>query len=169
MVKGRYYTLTSMFVLALCLFFILLILQCVLHYLGINIQKNYVDINNSNLSLILFGLVGLAFLYLLFSTKIKIIIVDEPDQSVTIKNIVTRRGKVYKFSELNGYSDTVHRYGKGDGVPYKGIEIIKDKNILFTVDGEYYSNVAEIRSSLNQLPYLGIDIDWTKDSDGTID
>lgn len=166
MVKARYYTFTSMSVLAANLGFIFLILQCPLHYLGIDILKNYANDNKGNLYLLFFGLAGFAFLYFVFLTKMKILRVDETDQSVTIKNIVTGRGKVYKFSELDGYSDTVRRYGRGNGTPYKGIEIIKDKNVLLTVDGAFYSNVDEIKSSLSQLQYLGIDIDWTKDSDG---
>lgn len=163
MVKSRFYTFTSLCFLSAGFAFTLLFLHLALHLAGITLWEHYPFDKEQDLGFLILGFAGAAFCFLLFSYKFKILKVDEADQMILVKNFLTRKQKIFKFSELDGYQVTVVRYGKGRGTPSNAIRLVKNKSTLVQLDEKFCSNIEEIRNSLSQLQFLGIDIDWTKD------
>lgn len=163
MITARFYTFTSICFLSAGFGFSLLFLHTVLHLAGINLWQHYPFNIEQDYMFLAISFIGAAFCFILFSYKFKILKVDEADQLILIKNFLTRKQKEFKFGELDGYQFTVVRYGKGGGIPSNAIRIIKDNNTLVQLDEKFCSNVEELRNSLGQLQFLGIDIDWTKD------
>ena len=110
------------------------------------------------------GLIPCWLIFLGLSFKLKISSIDGSSQIIVIKNTFTRRSRSYSFSELDGYEDTVKRYGgRGGSFPFKAIRIIKDRKPSTTADSFFYSNLDELRDELNNLKYLGINSDWRID------
>ena len=146
MTKSHYNTFACWLLLTFCIFFISLLL---------------IGISQSSKFNIEFAVAGLCVFSVIGSFKIKIITIDSKHELIKVRNFLTRHTNLYSFSDLDGFCDMIFNHGRS-GVSYKSIGLIKDKNVILKIDGYYYSNIEEIRSSLAKLKYLGINIDWTK-------
>jgi len=100
------------------------------------------------------ALVGLLIMISILWCNVKIIIIENYNKTISIKNLFIRTTKVYNFQELDGYIDTIVRHGRGF-TSYKSLALIKDKKIIRKIDSFYYSNVHEMQTELKELKYLG--------------
>lgn len=162
MVKSRYNTFASLFCLIAIIFFFLIFLYGSLFYfLDINVFSQTTLSKEDATFRMSFGIIGLILFCTVGSFKVKKISINAEMHRIIIKNFITQQSLIYNFSDLDGYQDMIINHGKG-GTSYKVIALIKDNKVLFKIDSFYYSNLDELRSSIKELKYLGINIDWNK-------
>ena len=106
----------------------------------------------AHLQITLFSLAFLTFALILISNA-NLISIDITKNSVSFKNIITRKLRSYPFSSLDGYVDTVQRDGKG--TKYEITYLVKDKIFIEKISSFSCSNYDELKKGLNNAKYLG--------------
>ena len=108
-----------------------------------------------------FVLCYIVYSWTLYSFNIEI---DETGKTICFKNIITRKKKLYNFSDFDGYLDTfvdinVYREGRRQ---HKVIYLVKDNRIEKIITGFYYENMDELLEALSPLNYYGFEKDFSK-------
>ncbi len=88
------------------------------------------------------------------------IVIDQPNKTISFKNIITRKCRIYIFTDFDGYIDTTAYTRYEDA--YKVIYLIKNKKAEKIITGFYYSNVDELQSAITSIKYLGFDKNFSR-------
>jgi len=89
----------------------------------------------------------------IFIKSAKIICVNSNDNSISIKNIITRETKIFSYNFLDGYVDGIQYFGIG--LSSNAIYLVKGRKCIAKITSFSCSNYDEIKSGLSGLKYLG--------------
>jgi hypothetical protein len=154
MIKSKFWTFGFCLIALMAIFFLFLLVSAISqYYLDTTIFKismqtpreAYVQMTLFILAFILFSSV---FIY-----GANAIHIDTLNKTIKFKNIITRRTRLYSFSSLDGFVDTVQRDGRMSS--YKVSYLVKDKKFIARISRFFCSNYDELRNGLSDLTYLG--------------
>jgi len=106
------------------------------------------------LAFLLIVLIFFIFAWLLFFKLINRIVIDQTNQLIFFKNILTQNEKRFSFKELSGYYSSIKTVGSY-GTQTKILLIIKDNKLGGKISSMYYSNFSDMEKAMVELPFLG--------------
>ncbi|MGG9963066.1 hypothetical protein [Ferruginibacter sp. SUN106] len=104
----------------------------------------------------LLALVAIIKSWLLYAL---VVCIDKEEKVISFKNIFTRQMMLYKFSDFDGYIETLPNYRESD---YNAVYLVKNKKAEKIISGFYYSNIDELKEALSSVRYLGFEKKFLK-------
>jgi len=99
---------------------------------------------------VVFSLMFFRFLTILKFTDV--VSVDSQNKTVTLKNILTRREKIFLAKDFDGYYDAIKISSYGS---HKELLLIKNDKVISIISSQYSSNYQELLKSIVDITFLG--------------
>ena len=154
MIKSNFWAMGLWMMALVSLTFLLLFISSISKYY-FDIQIFKISMRNPSEAHLEMGTFVIAFLLFgsIFMSGANQISIDTSKKTVSFRNIITQKLKVYSFNELDGYVDTLQRDGRG--ASYKTIYLVKNEKYIAKISTFFCSNFDNLKSGLSDLNYLG--------------
>jgi hypothetical protein len=155
MIQSKHRTLGFWLLAGVIAFFIFLTICCITqYYFHLTIIK--IDIHNQSFNgQVITNLIACLIFIAILSCRASLIEISSGDiiKTISFKNLFTRQAKTYSFQEFDGYFST--RLWHKQFNENKTLCLIKEGRVVKKIDNFFYSNVDQLQTGLEGIPYLG--------------
>jgi hypothetical protein len=156
MIKSRHKTFGFWLLAGMMLFLTFLAICSVTQfYFHFTIMKIAVHSQRNFNAQVIIDAIGCLFFGSMLSSRASFIEIhsDSILKTISFKNLLTRRTKIFSFQDFDGYITTKlwHKQWNEN----KTLCLIKDGRVVRKIDNFFYSNVDELQEGLKDMPYLG--------------
>ena len=122
-----------------------------IHFFDGDLLKSSLTKVQAVIFICVFALTTLTIIKIFFSNPLTVKI-NTSNQTIVFTNIFFKTEHSYSFTDFDFYIETLEYSRLGN---FKAIYLVKDRKLKRAIRGFYYSNIDEIKNSLDSIPTQG--------------